>query len=72
MTKQIYFEILRFYEKQTTPVVFGEESKTGLGFEIRQRQQKIQRKPSLQLLVNSAVPQRRGINFTWSIDYVHI
>ena len=36
-------------------VVFDEESKAGLGFEIGQRQQKYQRKPTLQSLANPAV-----------------
>ena len=36
-------------------VIFEEESKTGLGFELGQRQQKCQRKPTLQSLANPAV-----------------
>ena len=40
-------------------VVFAEESKTGLCFEIRQRQQKCWRKPKVQLLANPAVDNSR-------------
>ena len=36
-------------------VVWAEESKTGLGFEIGPRQQKCQRKLTLQFLANPAV-----------------
>ena len=36
-------------------VVFEEESKTGLSFEIRQPHRKCQRKPTLQSLANPAV-----------------
>ena len=42
-------------------VVWAEESKTGLGYEIVPSQQKCQRKPSLQLMANSAVRQHRDI-----------
>ena len=41
--------------KRVPSVVFNEESKTGLGFEIGHRQQKIWCKPSLQSLAYQAV-----------------
>ena len=41
--------------KKTTPVFFDGKSKTGLGFEIGQPQQKCQRRPNLQSMANPAV-----------------
>ena len=41
--------------KKTTPDFFDEKSKTGLGFEIGQPQQKHQRRPTLQSVANPAV-----------------
>ena len=45
------------FRKITTPDVFDEKSKTGLGFEIRQPQRKCQRRPTLQSMANPAVEQ---------------
>ena len=56
MAKEAHFEIFRKNLKYMPRVVFDEESKTGPGFEIGQQQQKCQRKLSLQLLTNPAVP----------------
>ena len=41
--------------EKTTPDFFDEKSKTGVGFEIGQPQQKCQRRPTLQSLANPAV-----------------
>ena len=41
--------------KKTTPDFIGEKPKTGLAFEIRQLQQKFQRRPTLQSMANPAV-----------------
>ena len=40
---------------KTTPEFFDEKSKTDLGFEIGQPQQKCQRRPTLQFMANPAV-----------------
>ena len=55
LAKRARFEILQ--KKVTCPmyVVWAEESKTDLGFEIEPPQQKCQRKPTLQYSKNSAV-----------------
>ena len=46
---------------KTTPVFFDEKSKTGLGFDFGQPQQKWQRRPTLQSMANPAVDNcRRG------------
>ena len=42
--------------KKTTPDVFDEKSKTGLGFEIGPPLQKCQCRPILQSMANPAVP----------------
>ena len=44
---------------------FDKESKTGLDFEIGQPQQKVQRRPTLQSLVNPAVMKRDRPPFVW-------
>ena len=54
---QAYFLILQKL-KNMSQVVLVEEPKTGLCFEIRQRQQKYWRKPKLQSLANPAVTDR--------------
>ena len=43
------------FSKKTTPDLFNEKSKTGLGFEIEQIQRKCQRMPTLQSLANPVV-----------------
>ena len=57
MAKRAHFEVFREHLKNIPCIVFvgGEKSKTGLGFEIGQRQQKIWRKLNLQSLANPAV-----------------
>ena len=55
MAKRAHFEILQKSKQKMSPVVFNEESKTGLCSEIRQRKRNCQRKPTLQSLANPAV-----------------
>ena len=61
--------ILRFCEeeKNTPHVVFNEEPKTGLGFEIGQRQRTFWHKPKVNSLANPAV-----VFYTkFSVVYTH-
>ena len=44
-----------FSKKKTSPDLFDEKSKTGLGFEFGQPQRKYQRRPTLQSMANPAV-----------------
>ena len=52
MAKQYHFDLFKENLKYMFCVVFDEKSKTDLGFEIGQRQQKCSRKPSPQSLAN--------------------
>ena len=55
-----FFDFSQKYKK-TTPDFFDEKSKTGLGFEIGQSQQKCQLRPTLQSMTNPGVhPMQTG------------